>query len=50
MEWVNKQPEKSGKYVVETKTQMGNTHRIEAYWNGKSWNFSNQLFVKYLKE
>jgi hypothetical protein len=50
MEWSTSNPEKPGKYVVETKTMMGNTHRLESYWNGKSWNFSNQKFVKYLKE
>ena len=50
MEWIDKQPEIAGKYIVETKTQMGNIRRLEAYWNGKSWNFTNQKFVKYLKE
>jgi hypothetical protein len=50
IEWVSSQPEKAGKYVVETKTQMGNVHRIESHFNGKSWNFTNQIFIKYLKE
>jgi hypothetical protein len=50
MEWVTSNPSKEGKYIVETKTKMGNTKRLEAYWNGKSWSFTNQLFVRYLKE
>ena len=50
MEWINTNPNKPGKYLVEVKTMMGNTHRIESYWNGKHWNFNNQTFVKYLKE
>jgi hypothetical protein len=50
MEWTNISPEKPGKYIVETKTMMGNTQRLESYWNGKSWSFTNQVFVRYLKE
>ena len=50
MEWVSTNPDKSGKYIVETKTMMGNSNKFEAYYNGKTWNFTNQTFVKYLKE
>ena len=50
MEWVNTNPNKPGKYIVETKTTMGNVNRFEAYFNGKSWSFTNQIFVRYLKE
>ena len=50
MEWVNTNPDKPGKYIVETKTMLGNCNRFEAYYNGKTWSFDNQTFVKYLKE
>lgn len=50
MQWTTDNPEKPGKYIVETRTMMGNTNRFESYWNGKSWRFTNQVFVKYLKE
>jgi len=49
MNWTNNTPEEPGKYIVETKTMMGNTNRLESYWNGKTWSFTNQTFVKYLK-
>ena len=50
MEWLTSNPEKKGNYIVETKTTMGRKNRFESYWNGKSWSFTNQVFVKYLKE
>jgi hypothetical protein len=50
MEWLTTNPESPGKYIVETKTRMGNTNRFESYWNGESWSFTNQVFVRYLKE
>ncbi|TXG83056.1 MAG: hypothetical protein E6R13_04265 [Spirochaetes bacterium] len=50
MEWLSTHPDKPGKYLVVTRTMMGNINRIEATWNGKSWSFTNQVFVKYLKE
>lgn len=50
MEWIYTNPLKSGKYIVITITKMNNFHKFESYWNGKNWNFSNQIFVKYLKE
>ena len=50
VEWLESLPENSGKYIVETKTMMGNTNRVNAYFNGKHWDLSNQTFVKYLKE
>lgn len=50
MEWININPDKPGKYIVETKTMIGNTNRLESYFNGKSWGFTNQIFIKYLKE
>lgn len=50
MEWSNTLPTKEGKYIVQTKSMMGNFRVIEAYYNGKHWNFSNQIFVKYIKD
>lgn len=50
MEWLTTNPKNPGKYIVETKTRMGNTNRFESYWNGESWSFTNQVFVRYLKE
>lgn len=44
------EPDKIGKYVVETITSFGNKHKFECYWNGKSWSVSNQKVVKWLKE
>jgi hypothetical protein len=50
MEWTTANPIREGKYVVETKTAMGRIQRLESYWNGKSWSFTNQVFLRYLKE
>ena len=50
MEWIASNPITPGKYLVETKTSIGRIQRLESYWNGKSWRFTNQIFVKYLKE
>jgi len=50
MEWIYADPIKPGKYIVTTITKMGNSNTLESSWNGKNWNFSNQTFVKYLKE
>ena len=50
MEWIYTSPVETGEYVVTTVTPMGNFNVLLSYWNGKRWNFSNQTFVKYLKE
>jgi hypothetical protein len=50
MRWNTDSPKAPGKYVVETRTMMGRIQRIESNWNGKSWGFTNQLFVRYLDE
>jgi hypothetical protein len=50
MEWIYISPVETGEYVVTTITPMGNFNVLLSYWNGKRWNFSNQTFVKYLKE
>lgn len=53
--WTRELPTKEGKYIVETKSMMGNTRRLEASCtineNGKvTWSFTNQTYVKHLKE
>lgn len=55
MRWIYDLPERSGSYIVETRSMMGNKRRLEATFtindNGKgSWSFTNQTFVKYLQE
>ncbi len=50
MKWRTDNPPVTGKYIVETKTTMGHTHRLEASWNGKTWSFNNQLFQRWLDE
>lgn len=50
MEWVTSNPVEPGKYIVETKTVMGNTNVFRSYWSGRVWSFNNQTFIKYLKE
>ena len=50
MEWMIDTPITSGVYLVETKTGMGRIQRFDSYWNGKSWSFTNQTFLRYLKE
>ena len=50
MKWIASNQITPGKYLVETKTSIGRIQRLESYWNGKSWDFTNQIFVKYLKE
>lgn len=57
MEWIeaNKYlPDVKGKYLVKTKTTMGNQQRLEAHLsitNGKaSFNVTNQVVTHWLKE
>ena len=52
LEWIgnNIPPSQVGKYVIETKTLVGNIHRLEACWNGESWSVSNQIVLRWLKE
>ncbi len=50
--WTKQQPTEIGEYLVETRglhriPSMGNK-RLLAFWNGKSWSFTNQTFVKRL--
>lgn len=52
MEWKEytkeSKPLEEGKYIVETETSMGSTHRLESTWTGKSWNCTNQIVKRYL--
>lgn len=50
MKWIYTDPVKPGKYIVTTVTKMNNFNVLNSYWNGKRWDFSNQIFVKWLRE
>jgi hypothetical protein len=63
MEWIDvslEQPAQAGKYLVKTRTSMGNTHRLEAGYTitkdqkkgkeKKHFNVSNQIVTHWLKE
>lgn len=57
MEWINfkeEQPKEGGKYLVKTKTTMGNSHRLDSLCtitDGKAhFNVSNQIVTHWLKE
>jgi hypothetical protein len=63
MEWIDvslEQPSVAGKYLVKTKTLMGNTHRLDASYSiakdkltGKekrTFNVNNQIVTHWLKE
>lgn len=51
LNWLYTLPNEIGYYIVETKSMMGKLERfqrLEAYWNGKKWSFTNQEFVRRL--
>ena len=63
MEWIDvslEQPKTAGKYLVKTRTSMGNTHRLDASFTitkdektnkeKHSFNVSNQVVTHWLKE
>jgi hypothetical protein len=50
IKWVNSLPSKPGAYVIETMSAMSNKRRLEAKFDGKSFDISNQVFVAYLNE
>ena len=57
MKWISvtdELPEEQGKYIVKTKTMMGNQNRFDArlYISGskKTWDVSNQVVTHWLKE
>jgi len=57
MQWIDislEKPPVAGKYVVKTRTTMGNTHKLEAGYtitNGRGhFNVSNQIVTHWLKE
>ena len=56
MQWISvddELPEMSGKYVVKTKTMMGNENKFNArlHISGskKTWDVSNQMVTHWLK-
>lgn len=50
LNWTTDAPTEIGEYLVETEgmSPIKIKHRLLAFWNGKSWNFTNQTFVKRL--
>jgi hypothetical protein len=57
MEWIDvslEQPAQAGKYLVKTRTSMGNTHRVDSTFtitnNKGHFNVSNQIVTHWLKE
>jgi hypothetical protein len=63
MEWIDvslELPTKAGKYLVKTRTTMGNTHRVDSTFSitkdvktgkeKKHFNVSNQIVTHWLKE
>jgi len=57
MKWIavtDELPKTSGKYIVKTKTRMGNENKFNArlHISGskKTWDVSNQLVTHWLKE
>ena len=57
MQWISvtdELPEIPGKYIVKTKTMMGNQNRFDArlHISGskKTWDVSNQVVTHWLKE
>ena len=54
MQWVDikdRRPvDTSKKYVIETRTMMGNIHRVETTWNGKTFGVTNQVVLRWLEE
>lgn len=50
LNWTTDKPTEIGEYLVETKGEspIKIPHRLLAYWNGNSWNFTGQTFVRRL--
>lgn len=50
LNWTTDIPTEIGEYLVETEgmSPIKIKRRILAFWNGKSWSFTNQTFVKRL--
>ena len=50
LNWTTDTPTEIGEYLVETEgmSPIKIRRRILAFWNGKSWSFTNQTFVKRL--
>jgi len=43
-------PTEEGKYIVETKTSMGNIHRLETLFDGEKFLCKNQKVIRWIKE
>jgi hypothetical protein len=51
MGWSYDNPDKPGKYVVQTKSTVLKTiHTLSAQFSNDKWSFKNQVFYRYLKE
>lgn len=58
MEWISvddEMPRLPGKYIVKTRTMMGNILRFDArmhmtHYGKKTWDVSNQVVTHWLKE
>ena len=50
LNWTTDKPTEIGEYLVETEgmSPIKLKHRILAYWNGNSWNFTGQIFLRRL--
>ena len=50
LNWTTDTPTEIGEYLVETEgmSPIKIKRRILAFWNGKSWSFTNQTFVRRL--
>jgi hypothetical protein len=48
--WTTNTPTEIGEYLVETEgmSPINIKHRLLAFWNGKSWSFTGQTFVRRL--
>lgn len=50
LNWTTDKPTEIGEYLVETEgmSPIKIKHRLLAYWNGNSWNFTGQTFLRRL--
>lgn len=50
LNWTTDTPTEIGEYLVETEgiSPIKIKHRLLSFWNGKSWNFTGQTFVRRL--
>ena len=50
LNWTTDTPTEIGEYLVETegRSSIKIKHRLLSFWNGKSWSFTGQTFVRRL--